>query len=383
MKNNFPQIEIPTFEFYTGKIHKDSHPNENAITHNMKKNQEIEIDAFSNEKIPANSWLQKNAVSEVERNSLPLFVKDEEKYISVRNHILELYNQNPNKYLSIRDVKLNVDSIFLINLFTFLEKWKLINARIRIKENKTIEREFDDFYIQPDTFKCICGENDTLYFPNDKMIFYCQKCIKSGKYDTKYSSRNFNKLNYIHYDNLWSKTDEYVLFDSVLKFESWSEIANAVGKSVESCILHFLRKNIKYRTIENNIDLIHSSVISNMSNPVMNFVTFLTANVHPKLGSDAANWILKNLHERNFISKELFEFTVEKAKELKGDLDQNKDKLMAILIDLHMQRMELKMAEYEEGLRSIEKERKDLEFTRSNYAKKFEEIKKMCMNNKK
>lgn len=398
MGNEFPHIEVPCFEDYYGESHKDANPVQNPVTHNLKKHADHTNESSIVKIPPYSMWFSFSEVHEIEANAFPHFLENDVSlihYKETRNALIKMFRADLGKNVTIIRARKNVncDIVNLIRIHAFLEKWGLINYKIdefkeiyKVKNNtnepSVVVDTFRSMYFEKERAVCKCGSFDKLYFTTKYEIFVCKVCMIHGDFDTRCSTDDFILFNNVHALNLWSKKEELLLLNAIDKADDWHKIAKAVGKTKEQCIMRFLNLDIKASSLEKHIALFDGNLLNNMSNPLMSFIALICGSVHPKIASDAAQWALNNLKERDTVPATLLALTSSKAAELKILEDRKKEQLLKKLVELQIKKLELKMNEFEDLCNFVDKERSEYSSARDTYLKEYETLKRLYSTQK-
>ncbi|KAM0677717.1 hypothetical protein BDAP_001710 [Binucleata daphniae] len=276
------------------------------------------------------------------------------------------------------------------------------------------------------TLCCNCTNTENLYVNTKEYFFTCFECIKKGKYDEKYTTGDFIEYKNEYNQNIWTKKDELLLIEMIEEEKEWKDIAEVLNKDKEVCILHFLRMSIKTATLKESIhnkknvledckhtmdtnnnkndnnDLLNSEnicekkctindkhaidtnkivvpsyfVFNNLPNPIIGFISFLVSNLHPRIGAEIAKYFLNNLECENVVNESILEHSVLCAKKQKEVETKKEERLWNVLIELQLNKIEHKLVEFEDIMKSNAKEKKQYEVVKDNYIKEFEEFKR-------
>lgn len=134
----------------------------------------------------------------------------------------------------------------------------------------------------------------------------CANCYAEGKYPTFLSSNDFVKIDLgddavlmeeAAGEEPWTEAETLKLLDAIDTIgENWDEVAKAVGRSKEACLLHFVRLPIEDSYLDAPLPAPRSVAQTNdasmpfigASNPVMSVVSFLASAVAPAVAAASA-----------------------------------------------------------------------------------------------
>ncbi|KAI5185085.1 SWI/SNF related-matrix-associated actin-dependent regulator of chromatin subfamily C [Nematocida homosporus] len=243
----------------------------------------------------------------------------------------------------------------------------------------------------------LSGE-DKIYFADKERIILCKSCFDLGRYPSNFSYTNFHLLEAGVIRQIWTPEEEMLLLEGIEGYkDNWKAVAAHVKtKTVEQCVLHFLKMGIQDPLIEMEaISFIESKVLFNYTlNPVMSTVAFLASVVHPGVASAAAKaaaeeiqrlagekqdqveeapWLNDRLNE---IAAVALSACLSRAEEQKSLEEGKKERLLELLVESELKRIEHKIAEFTELSNTLKKERSDLEKMRETYRKAHFEARK-------
>ncbi|KAI5181264.1 SWI/SNF related-matrix-associated actin-dependent regulator of chromatin subfamily C [Nematocida sp. AWRm80] len=242
----------------------------------------------------------------------------------------------------------------------------------------------------------LSGE-DNVYFSDTDNIILCKSCFDSGKYPPHFSYSNFYLLESGVIRQIWSPKEEMLLLEGIEMYkDDWKSVsAHVKTKTIEQCVLHFLKIGIQEPFIEMEaISFSESKLPFNYSlNPVMTTIAFLASVVHPGVASAAAksaaeeiqklsaeknnnsseSWLNDRLNE---IAAVALSSCISRAQKQKDLEEGKKERLLELLIESEMKRIDAKVSEFNELSKTLNKEREDLEKMRETYRKAHMETRK-------
>lgn len=239
---------------------------------------------------------------------------------------------------------------------------------------------------------------DKIYFSDRERIILCRVCFDAGKYPSAFSYSNFHLLEAGVIRQVWTPEEEMLLVEGIEMYkDNWKSVAAYVKtKTVEQCVLHFLKMGIQDPLLEMEaFSFPETSIPFNYSlNPVMTTVAFLASVVHPGVACSAAKAAAKEIHrlsqERekdsneaawlngrlNEIAAVALSSCIARAEQQRELEEGKKERLLEVLVESEMKRIELKVSEFSELSKSLRKEREDLEKMRETYRKAHIETRK-------
>eukprot|EP01132_Coremiostelium_polycephalum_P000488 gene488-616_t len=173
----------------------------------------------------------------------------------------------------------------------------------------------------------------------------CVNCFNNGAYDTYLQSSDFTRVEQpvSEQPDEWTDQETLLLLEGLDIFgDSWSEIAEHVGtKTREQCLLHFLRLPIEDSYLEDNISKFTNAnassassasasvndsenIFSDINNPVMSLIAFLSSSVSPVVAAAAAKAACDVL-SNEYKEKEKDTMDVDKEKEAVGSESEKMD----------------------------------------------------------
>lgn len=334
------------------------------------------------------AWFSKDTVSNFEKSHFCF-----PEYLELRNRILDLYLEKKEELPLQTILQINGDKNSLIDIFDFLEDNKLINAQSElsnillelekieekeIKEEKPVSffevtesRRFKSKYIKREVLqgKCNMCENRALYFTSE-LVFICEECFLNRKYPDGLSSRNFHKITNDLLQAIWTKEEEYFLLRNLQNCgDDWSKINANLNKSVEQCIIHF----IKLPIIDNST-VFPEHPFFLVPNPISTYIAFVCSMVYPSISTELAKCAIKNLHRKDLMDI-LIDVSKKKGSEVLESERRKILKINKVEIESLIRRIMAKVdainemkAEIVAVKAELEDERENLlvEFTRSN-----------------
>ncbi|KAI5190337.1 SWI/SNF related-matrix-associated actin-dependent regulator of chromatin subfamily C [Nematocida sp. AWRm77] len=236
----------------------------------------------------------------------------------------------------------------------------------------------------------VSGE-DKIYFSDKEWIVLCRVCFDAGKYPPSFSYTNFYLLERGVIRQIWTLEEEMLLVEGVeLYKDDWKAVAAYVKtKTVEQCVLHFLKMGIQDPLVEmEGVSYTENKLPFNYTlNPIMTTVAFLASVVHPGVASaaakaatleiqkiseekkrahDTAPWINDRLNEIAAVSLSSCTYRAQEQVLLE---EGKKERLLELLVESEMKRIEAKVSEFVELSKTLKKEKEDLEKMRETYRK--------------
>jgi SWI/SNF related-matrix-associated actin-dependent regulator of chromatin subfamily C len=396
------------------------------------------------------SWFDPDEIHDIEKRSLPQLLSTDEEcvlYKKIRNKIFQAFQDEPHTYLSITACRRSVpeDISVIIKIYTFLEHWGLINYKVGIKREfgTLIKRAGDagdprtsryvamgESSVQPQisfsvakskpdlardlakthsspgstppltqippVIDCTsCGKRmevlvDGVYLAERERVVLCSDCYEMGKYPATLSYNSFYLLDSGVVRQVWSLEEEMLLLEGIEKYkDDWASVSAYVKtKTIEQCVLHFLKMGIQDPLVEMGaMSFPEMKLPFNYSmNPVMTTVAFLASVVHPGVASEAARAAVREIRriseeERrgekeewlngrlNEIAAVALSSCVARAEEQKSLELGKKERLLEVLIESELKRAEIKVNEFVQLAQTLKKEREDLEKMRETYRK--------------
>jgi SWI/SNF related-matrix-associated actin-dependent regulator of chromatin subfamily C len=228
----------------------------------------------------------------------------------------------------------------------------------------------------------------------DKTLNLCSSCYLEGRFPSNTSSGDFIRMEEPNVDiesNDWTDQETLLLLEGLEMYqEDWNKVAEHVGtRDAKQCILQFLKLPIEDPYLEPGTQSGASDPLqyqrlpfSQTDNPVMSVVAFLASAVNPGVAAAAAQSALKHLtasEEGKSSNPEdtIQQSTVEKAAAAAlgaaaakaNVLAQYEDKeiqrLVHATVEAQLMKIELKLSQFEELERLMEKEKQDLDRQRT------------------
>lgn len=238
---------------------------------------------------------------------------------------------------------------------------------------------------------------EQIYFSDRSRLMLCSSCFAEGKYPPAYTYNSFYLLEAGVVRQVWSPEEEMLLLEGIEMYkDDWRAVAAYVkSKTVEQCVLHFLKMGIQDTLIEmESLSFSENKLPFNYTlNPVMATVAFLASVVHPGVASNAAKAAAEEIRRitqgsekeegKSRINERLNEIAAvalsscaARAEQQKVLEEGKKERLLELLVESEMKRIEEKMAEYAELSNILKKEREDLKKMREAYRKAHLEARK-------
>ncbi|TBU06190.1 SWIRM domain-containing protein, partial [Hamiltosporidium tvaerminnensis] len=294
---------------------------------------------------------------------------------NIRDNNSNISIKDNNSNISINDNISNISNTNQINNPTNNPTNNQINNQINTQD-------IPDFT----TLRCGCGGglSECCYYCDKLNIFICGECYDKGIYPMGCVSDMFIKYSKsIITCERWSLKEELLLLEGIEKYEDdWNRVSEYVGtKSMEQCVLHFLKMPISDDIIYKNIEMCKDVSISTSTNPIMSVIAFICSCVHPSVASEASKWAIQRFSDD--IAKMtgvIFGVAGYKAMEQKCVEEKKVERLLQVLVESQIKKMELKIEDFKVLCGVVEKERSDLNRARDNYRKEIEAIKEKIVS---
>ncbi|KAI5191848.1 SWI/SNF related-matrix-associated actin-dependent regulator of chromatin subfamily C [Nematocida minor] len=241
----------------------------------------------------------------------------------------------------------------------------------------------------------VLSSEEKIYFSEKGKSVLCLACFSAGNYPSSYSYSDFHILEAGVIRQMWTEKEEMLLVEGIEMYkDDWKAVASYVKtKTLEQCVLHFLKMGIQDPFLEMEaISFSENKMPFNYSlNPVMSTVAFLASVVHPGVASAAAKVAVEEIHRRSqknsgkegWLNDRLNEIAVialtsclSRAQEQKTLEEGKKERLLELLVESEMKRVDLKVNEFTDLAKTLKKEREDLEKMRETYRKAHLETRK-------
>ena len=253
---------------------------------------------------------------------------------------------------------------------------------------RSLNSENSDVPVKPScsTCKVECGK---VFFhcTKDAKVNICKSCYNEGRFSSSLCSGDFVKFDGNDMAEIqWTDQETLLLLEGLEMYtDDWDRIAEHVGtKSQEQCVLQFLQlpiidpllekefvKRATDPSLKNPLEMPRIP-FSHSENPVMATVGFLASMVHPNIASAAAKAALEalgQLEEQNAEVNGDFEKTcataigaaASKAQSLAKMEEAKVSRLINVICEAQMKKIELKLNQFEEIEKSLEDERKEIE----------------------
>ena len=340
-----------------------------SLESNNKTNKETSIlaDQTFHIIIPSYSaWFEYESIHNIEKRALPEFfiddqseVKCPEKYLYLRNFMIDSYRINPFVHLSVTAVRRNLsgDVCTIFRVHAFLQQWGLINYQCEFEPKLTSTRALS--LANPATFHVfgdikhsteakletnIEGKSVAEVKPNIKPVQIVRslnsveriahfpesedstKNVSSSSRTNVYKVGNFglhldmyaakkqkqqqsattqgnaSSTNATEDTSEWNQTEIFLLLEAIQIYEEdWEKIGEHVGtKTSEQCIAQFLKLPIEDSFLNESKTGQPSARLdpvpfASTPNPVMTTVAFLAREVDQRLAAEAAKGALDTL----------------------------------------------------------------------------------------
>ncbi|KAL9654633.1 hypothetical protein ABK040_006695 [Willaertia magna] len=379
--------------------------NNNSINNNKRDIREAGLDVkeegptqkkLKEPIIPIHSqWFNIEDINPIEKTSLPEFftgndpVKTPEMYKTIRNYMVNQFRINPDTYLTATDCRkvLTGDVCSIMKVHAFLEHWGLINYGIdpRNRPIKVNQLATEQVGNQTTIIHNYTTEGQA---PTEKFYFFKALEEEPKNKEPKFTPPPTN----------WTDQEILRLLEGVEKFkDDWESIARHVqSRSKEECILQFLQLPIEDEFLTEQEGLDNSQYddlplpFADASNPIMHTVAFLSSTVSPSVAAAAAEAALNKIKEQSGLSSgdganstdvTSSNFDVSKldvqtassvalgaaasrAKEIATREEREIQRLVAIVIEKQLKKLEKKIKYFEKLESAMQKEREELEKAR-------------------
>ncbi|KAH9386566.1 SWI/SNF related-matrix-associated actin-dependent regulator of chromatin subfamily C [Nematocida major] len=241
----------------------------------------------------------------------------------------------------------------------------------------------------------VLSMEEKVYFSERGRIMLCSGCFNGGEYPASCTYANFHVLEAGMVRQIWSEKEEMLLLEGIEMYkDDWKAVADYVKtKTLEQCVLQFLKMGIQDPFLEMEaISFSENKMPFNYTlNPVMSTVAFLASVIHPGVASAAAkaavaeiqrnaaenegkdDWLNGRLNE---IAAVALSACMGRAQSQKVLEEGKKERLLELLVESEMKRIDLKVTEFTDLARTLKKEREDLEKMRETYRKAHLEARK-------
>ncbi|ADM11482.1 RSC chromatin remodeling complex subunit RSC8 [Encephalitozoon intestinalis ATCC 50506] len=383
MENIFPLQESVEIEEIYGRKRPNANPPKTSKAFGMKSGVLDFVDTETYQmKHP--DWFRKGEVSQLELPSMDEVIRavGKEKYVESRDRIIDSYENGcrpmtVGKALTLVDI----DLYWMLKIFSFSERWGLINCRSMIvKEIKNLESfKIEDGISVQETSKegdteeivdikrhlegsmCNCGEKASFF--TRSLVFRCSECIDNGVYPATILRSDFLPITESLVKNMWSKKEEFLLLEGINKFgDEWNLVSQHVEtKTKEQCIFHFLRLPILENTFS-KADLSVGRLFETAENPIMCIIAFICGIVHPKVASECARIAIKDIGQcsQDVVVQRILDAGKEKAREQK-DLETKKiERLRNVICEALLNKIKMKIGAYKDLYLSTQRVRNEL-----------------------
>ena len=326
------------------------------------------------------TWFRWEGISQPERAQLSWMGLGDDVYKSFRSRIMLSYAENPLKYVSpksLRDALGISDLPSLVRVWSALDYLGLINFVCDPSSVPRYAKRFIDFSAPPsikEVRDCVvckrsCGYSgymlkESLHVPAKyaDTCLWCAKCFAAAKYPTGFTDEQFDRvdLSVLPQTAEWSDEQTILLLEGLERYgeTDWTSIANHVGgnKTAHQCLVHFVSLPIEDRFTA-PLELRSNSVsnpFSDVDNPLLATLSFLSASVHPVIASAAAKAAFESISRAEpmtvttpEVHEEILERSLEAAARQAVSLGQVERNgiitLFPKLIELQMKRVEQKV----------------------------------------
>lgn len=381
MENIFPLQERVEIEEIHGSKRPNAYPPSRPKTFNMWDGQESS-DCYYSKRL---EWFRTGEIHQIERIGMEEVLRrvGEERYRETRDRIVDEYERG-RRPMSVKAALglTDIDLQSLLQIFSFVERWGLINHRSVLSEGiKYLEsykggeecsgtpsptEEKDgrsplDLKGHLEGSTCSCGERAGFF--TRSLVFRCGDCFNNGSYPPDVTQSDFFPISSSLARNLWSKKEEFLLLEGINRFgDQWSLVSQHVEtKTKDQCALHFLKMPILENAL-GRADLSVGSPFETAENPVMCLVAFVCGVVHPAVGSECARTAMRYIgsHSQDFVMRSMMETGQERAAE-QMEIERRKiQRLEGVMCEARMNRIRLKVESYKDMYLSVDKTHEEL-----------------------
>ncbi|AFM98250.1 RSC chromatin remodeling complex subunit RSC8 [Encephalitozoon hellem ATCC 50504] len=383
MENIFPLQENVEIEEIYGSKRPNANPPKDSKAFRMKSGAQDFMDVETyHVRLP--SWFRKGEVSPLEFNCMGEVIQaiGKEEYVRNRDRIIGSYEEG-NRPITIGGALalVDIDIEMMLKIFSFIERWGLINYRSLIEKEIRNLRSYDgvdtksmedvpkeecpkervDVKEQLEKAACGCGGKATFF--TRSLVFRCTKCIDDGDYPQEVLRSDFIPITESLVKQMWSKKEEFLLLEGISKFgDEWESVSQYVQtKTKEQCIFHFLRLPILENTLS-KADLSIGKLFETAENPIMCIVAFVCGIVHPKVASECAKTAIKYISEcsQDSVIQHILDAGRRKAHEQR-DLERRKiERLKNVICEALLNKIKMKIGTYKELYLSTQRVRSEL-----------------------
>lgn len=418
---NPTNVSIPAYSawYEPGKVHEiekrslpeffnsQSFPSSKSQTSFVENSNEKNIDeSVSNSMVQSFNTVQSTPVVE---QSTGKNRNLEKVYIEARDFMVQTYRMRPQDYLTLTMCRrhLTGDVGSLVRIHSFLEQWGLINkdcpAEITRARRPVILPSAPLFSASETSAIPAVSRAAAVATRSTNALDRYLSTIKSVPPTPAEAHIRPDLNSTFEWDE--SKTlhllevIENCTIDTVV---DWDSVSLKVGTSKEDCIMRFLQlPTLEILNDEKLISLVEkiepeAIPFHGLSNPVMSTLAFLASVVHPRVAASAAQAALAS-HPILDSEAKIFEKTESESdkvdrslfnnENISGDKDNSLQKIAATslacaavraaelsqeesrraallrdtLVDLHLQKLRLKVSMFEELEKSLEEDKRELE----------------------
>ncbi|KAI7831082.1 SWIRM domain-containing protein [Gamsiella multidivaricata] len=278
-----------------------------------------------------------------------------------------------------------------------------LDANIELRRNiytsgpEPVSKDSDENAEKRQRFNCFtCGADcskSRYHSIKTKNFELCANCYTEGRFPATMSSGDFIRFQSQHdksTDEPWTDQETLLLLEGLEMYdEDWNLVAEHVGtRGREQCILHFLQLPIEDPYLggatERELGPLqyHKAPFSESDNPVMSVVAFLASVVNPGVAAAAAQSALRELAlaRKNAQASEESGETAEeaaeeaaaaalgsaaaKAKTLADYEEREIQRLVTVVVEMQLKKLELKLQQFEELESVLDIEKRELETQR-------------------
>ena len=323
-------------------------------------------------------WFRWETISQPERAQLSWMGMNDNSYKSLRDKIMLSYAENPLKYVSPKSLR---ESLGFSNLPALVRVWSvldylgLVNFVADPSSVPRYAKRFIDFGAQSnikDVRDCTickrsCGYSGYVMKETTQVsakladsCLWCAKCFASAKYPTGFTEENFERvdLSVLPQTAEWTEEQTILLLEGLERYgeTDWTSIASHVGgKTAHQCLVHFVSLPIEDRfTAPLELRGKSDNPFSDVDNPLLATLSFLSSSVHPVIASAAAKAAFQSIANSDAMKisqpeyhEEILEHSLEAAARQAVTLGQvERNGVISIfpkLLELQIKRVEQKL----------------------------------------
>ena len=307
--------------------------------------------------VPSHSrWFSWDSIHECEIRNIPESSKNPKVYKYYRNSIVKFFRLNPNRKITFTDVRKTLvgDVGSIRRVFDFLEVWGLINYHPSSSLSKPLTWEDKD--TKPD------ATSNSAESPSPASVKEAKRIRK----------------------NEWTEKETLNLLEAITNFgDDWERVAHqVVGRTDKECVARFLElpfgdqlkppvdTECESETVasDKSSKRMCLTPLEDASNPIMAQAAFLSALAGTEVAQAAAQAALTSLSNGGNVSDSIQGSLLHANLQLeKEESDSDVEKAISEVIEVQMKNIQDKLINFEDLDMLMEKERQQLEQTKSLY----------------